>query len=616
MTLRRKTLMTVGIVFVSLVIILYFISQTILMRRFSQLDEQRTRQNVEQVLNTLSGDLLALKAITADWANWDDTYTFVEDVNQDYIEKNLVTGTFTELRLNFMLFIHTSGQVVYSQAFDLDNGKETALPQSLLNYLTPGSLLVSYADPASAISGIILLPENPVLIVSHPILTSEEQGPIRGTLIMGRYLDAGEIERLAEQTRLSLTIHRFDRSPLPDDFQAVLPSLSEKTPVFVRPLDRESIAGYALIRDLYHKPILLLRVAIPRDIYIQGQDTVAYFIFSLLVVGAVSAVVVIVFLDRQVLYRLTRLSQGVDSIATTGNLAVRLPAAGTDELSNLGSALNIMVATLEQSSERLKGKNQQLDAQNEELQRQAQALREAQEQLVRAERLAAIGQLAGGVGHEIRNPLGAIKNAIYYVKGKVATSELARKEPRVRQFLDIMDDEINSANKIINDLLGYSRVGKPAVSPTKIEEVVKDALSHIPIAENIELVKRLEADLPEVNIDSDQIRQVMVNIIMNAVQAMPEGGKLTIVTRQRDEFLEVAIADTGYGIPQEAMGKIFDPLFTTKAKGVGLGLAVSKSIIDRHQGYIAVESEVGKGSTFTIKLPLKADRLNSNGGDK
>ncbi|MBI2328465.1 MAG: hypothetical protein HYU85_02310, partial [Chloroflexi bacterium] len=168
MTLRRKTLMTVGIVFVSLVIILYFISQTILMRRFSQLDEQRTRQNVEQVLNTLSGDLLALKAITADWANWDDTYTFVEDVNQDYIEKNLVTGTFTELRLNFMLFIHTSGQVVYSQAFDLDSEKETALPQSLLNYLAPGSLLVSHADPVSPISGIILLPENPVLIVSHP----------------------------------------------------------------------------------------------------------------------------------------------------------------------------------------------------------------------------------------------------------------------------------------------------------------------------------------------------------------------------------------------------------------------------------------------------------------
>jgi signal transduction histidine kinase len=173
------------------------------------------------------------------------------------------------------------------------------------------------------------------------------------------------------------------------------------------------------------------------------------------------------------------------------------------------------------------------------------------------------------------------------------------------EFLEITDDEINSSSKIINDLLGFSRVGKPAVSPTRIKKVIEDALSRAPIPENIELTKRLDASLTAVEVDPDQIQQVLVNIITNAVQAMPDGGKLTINVKENKGFLEMEIADTGVGIPQEVRGKIFEPLFTTRAKGIGLGLAVCKSIIDRHEGHIAVKSKVGEGTIFNIKLPLK-----------
>ena len=257
-------------------------------------------------------------------------------------------------------------------------------------------------------------------------------------------------------------------------------------------------------------------------------------------------------------------------------------------------------------NEDLRAIEEELRASNEELEAANEELRETQEQLIRSERLAAIGQLAGGVGHELRNPLGAIKNAVYYVKGKVAKSEVAQKEPRVMEFLEIIDDEVNASNKIINDLLGFSRVGKPAVSPTHVKKVIEDALSRTPIPENIALTKRLDSDLTEIEIDSDQIQQALVNIITNAVQAMPEGGKLTIGTREKGKFLEVEITDTGSGIPQEVKDKIFEPLYTTRAKGIGLGLAVSKSIIDRHGGNIEVKSKVGEGTTFNIKLPLKA----------
>jgi len=239
-----------------------------------------------------------------------------------------------------------------------------------------------------------------------------------------------------------------------------------------------------------------------------------------------------------------------------------------------------------------------------ERKRMEREIQEKNGQLIRSERLAAIGQLAGGVGHELRNPLSAIKNAVYYIKGKVASSEVGRREPRVMEFLGIVEDEINASNKIITDLLGFSRVGKPSVSPARIEKIIEDALSHAPIPENIELTKKLDAGLPEINVDPDQIKEVVVNIITNAVEAMPEGGRLLIATREKDKFLEVEVSDTGCGIPQESMDKIFDPLFTTKAKGIGLGLPVCKAIIDRHEGGIAVESKVGEGTTFNIKLPL------------
>jgi len=251
----------------------------------------------------------------------------------------------------------------------------------------------------------------------------------------------------------------------------------------------------------------------------------------------------------------------------------------------------------------IKDKNEQLEAANEKLRAANEELGETQEQLIRSEKLAAIGKLAGGVGHELRNPLGAIKNAVYYIKGKVSKSELGQKEPRVIEFLDVMDDEINASNKIISDLLGFSRVQKPSVSPTRIGKVIEDAASHTPIPENIELIKKLDAGLPEVEIDPDQIHQVFVNMITNAVQAMPEGGKLTIDTRAKGGFLEVEVADTGGGIPEESVDKIFDPLFTTKAEGIGLGLAACKAIIDRHEGNIEVKSKVGKGTTFTVSLP-------------
>jgi signal transduction histidine kinase len=299
----------------------------------------------------------------------------------------------------------------------------------------------------------------------------------------------------------------------------------------------------------------------------------------------------ITFLSWFASSRLTRALDGLRRYAT--------------EIQIANERLQVSEEELRASNEELRATEEELRASNEELQAANEDLKETQEQLVRSEKLAAIGKLAGGVGHELRNPLGAIKNAVYYIKGKLTHSELSKKEPRIVEFLGIIDDEIDSSNKIINDLLSFSRVGKPSVSPTKIQKVMDGALSHLTVPENVEVINRLDANLPEVEIDADLIRQVLINIATNAIQAMPEGGKLTLDARRGDKFLEMIISDTGDGISEAVIGKIFDPLFTTRAKGIGLGLAVCKSIIERHGGAIEVESKVGEGATFTVKLPLK-----------
>ncbi len=354
MTLRRKTLFIIGATFYGVIILLFFISRNILLDTFVELENQNVYQNTERVLSTLSGEVSHLEATTGDRAAWNDTYAFIEDANPEYIESNLIDGTFIKLRLNLMIFIDSAGQTIFGKAFDLNNEEEIPVPQSLQGHLAPGDILLTHPDTESSISGIILLPEGPMLITSRPILTSEDEGPLRGTLVMGRYLDATEMGRLAEATGLSLTLHQFSDPRIPADFQAVRSSLSEETPIIVRPLNEQSIAGYTLMQDIYRKPSLVLRVDMPRDIYQQGQSTISYLILSIVGIGLIFGLAAVLFLERQVLSRLFHLSKNVINIGTSGDLSARVSIEGEDEISNLAGTINGMLAALQESESELR----------------------------------------------------------------------------------------------------------------------------------------------------------------------------------------------------------------------------------------------------------------------
>jgi signal transduction histidine kinase len=258
---------------------------------------------------------------------------------------------------------------------------------------------------------------------------------------------------------------------------------------------------------------------------------------------------------------------------------------------------SLLIQAQHRAEETLKEYSERLE---EMVKERTRELVEAQEQLVRREKLAILGQLAGGVGHELRNPLGVISNAVYFLQMTNPDADKTTKE-----YLDILASEVRNAEKIVSDLLDFSRTRLAEREMSAVSELVARASEKQPPPKNVEVTTAIGSDLPPVFVDSRQIVQVLVNLMTNAFQAMPEGGSLTVSARSEREKVALAVTDTGCGIPPETLGRVFEPLFTTRKRGIGLGLAISKSLMESNGGSIEVESTVGKGSTFTLLLPLK-----------
>ena len=225
-------------------------------------------------------------------------------------------------------------------------------------------------------------------------------------------------------------------------------------------------------------------------------------------------------------------------------------------------------------------------------------LREAQGKLLRQERLSALGQFAGSVGHELKNPLGVISNAVYFLQ-MISGSE----NKKIKEYLNIILSEVKRAGKIIDDLKNFSK-GRASLEKEKVEikALISSAMERMDLPEGINLTESVPSELPSVLVDPYQISQVLFNLVKNACQAMPEGGKLSIKVFEEKGKISISIVDTGSGISPENLEKIFDPLFTTKAKGIGLGLTICKSLVEANGGEIKVMSQEGEGTAFTIIL--------------
>jgi signal transduction histidine kinase len=263
----------------------------------------------------------------------------------------------------------------------------------------------------------------------------------------------------------------------------------------------------------------------------------------------------------------------------------------------LASHAATAIANLE-AQEQIRSHAGQLEA---KVKQKTGELTAAQDSLVKAQRFAAIGELAGMVGHDLRNPLTSIAGATYYLRKKYGPEI----DEKGNGMFEIIERDIQYSNKIINDLLDYSRDIRLELVETDPKSILREALSTVSVPSSIKVADRTKKR-PRLRVDPAKIQRVFANIIKNSIDAMPSGGQLTVSSVQKGNSVVISISDTGVGISKEDLGKIWTPLFTTKAKGMGFGLSICKRIVDAHQGSVLVESSVGKGTKFSVSLPLES----------
>jgi signal transduction histidine kinase len=225
---------------------------------------------------------------------------------------------------------------------------------------------------------------------------------------------------------------------------------------------------------------------------------------------------------------------------------------------------------------------------------------DVQEKLIRSERLAAVGELASSVGHELRNPLNVIRNCVYLLNMHLTEKD----DEEALKSLQVMDKQIDIANRIVTDLMDFTRLQPPSRQHTDLNSLVNESLAYASVPEEIRVKSALNDSSLLVNVDAEQIRRVFTNVILNACQAMNGQGDLDISMVVKEPNIWVSFRDSGCGITEENMTKIFEPLFTTKPKGFGLGLAISKRLVEQNDGEITVDSQVDHGAIFQVKLPL------------
>ncbi len=380
MSIRRKLLLIHIVIFFSLLLTQFVTSRYLTLQQFSQVEVDDVKENTNRGLNAISNEVKSLNEKLYDWSAWDDSYQFMADHNQQFIDANLVEQGLAGLRINFMLFINTDGILVESKAVDLKSMKETVMDDSIKGIVSNNPDLIKFSGVKDNKLGLVKTADQPLMIAARPIVTSDEQGPIRGTLIMGRYLDDQELAGIQESNLLSLKL--VDINSLKDEEFKQANSFLIENPngVYINPVEENKIAGYTYLRDLNNKPLMIIRTDIVRDVYQHSLVSGYLNVGSIIVIGLIFGVMLLLLVEKTISQRLQKLASYADEMtkhpAETGIIEV----GGNDEISKVARSMNTMIDKLKEFGNKLQQTNKELETKNSDLEAVNQALtgREAQ----------------------------------------------------------------------------------------------------------------------------------------------------------------------------------------------------------------------------------------------
>ncbi|MBU4032173.1 MAG: HAMP domain-containing protein [Candidatus Thermoplasmatota archaeon] len=621
MNMRRKTVLTTVFIIIILFTSLFFVSKSIMLAGFEKLEMGYAERNLNRTISALNGEIDGLDMKLYDWAAWDDTYHFIDEPNQGYLDSNIVTGTFTGLELNVILYVDLNATVIFGKTLDRETEDEYPNSAELIDSIMANDLLFDLPYSESYASGLIRTCNGPMIVASRPTQNSACDSPLNGAMLMGRFFDNDVSERLSELVNLPVTFYLTNEDK-PADFNEAERHLNESDePNFIQTIDKDYIAGYTIINDINDSSLFIIKTEMPRDIYQYGVASFNYFQIALLIVMSIIGSITLLTLDMVVVKRLSILNSEVKTIAHDENRSTRISVSGKDEISSLASEVNLMLDSIEES-EKVRGIiNDKLTSKVVELERSDKAslnimedLNETVDTLKSMEKKLAtknkeLEDYTYTVSHDLKAPLVTIQG----FSDLLASNYAEKLDDKGRHYIDRINQGSERLNALISDLLELSRAGRK-LKPFQwhdFNEIIKGSLESLEgkiSGANVKVVH--PNDFPKIYGDDMRLSQVVNNLVGNAVNYMGEqkSPQVNIGWKESGAFYEFWVQDNGIGIKDEDKTRIFNIFERASeggAEGSGIGLSIVKKIVETHGGEIRVESVFGKGSKFIFTIPKK-----------
>ncbi len=606
MTVHRKALLIILATLTAMIAVVFALAATILVKSAAQSERNQVEEATHRLQDALARELSLLNNMVRDYSAWDDSYNYVETPNPEHIETNHANDAMIENRYNFVAYLNQAGAVVFGKCMDLTEGQEQEIPipDSLAGYLAPGTPLTSHATTESHTAGLLALEDRILLVVSWPIIKSNYEGPIRGSLIMARFFDERQVQELSTISNLKVASHALNR-PAPPEHRNAFARLSPEKPIYMQPLDRNTMLGYVLISDIMGRPAVALTVELPRTYHHQLQENLVVLLAALALIGAAMSIMMLSLLERMILRRVSRLGEFVTEVKTSDSLALRLALPGNDELSQLAESINEMLGTLESDVAERRIANEVLRSVHE-----LEIAKKSAEMASQAKSL-----FLANMTHELRTPL----NAILGMTELMLDTELSEQQGKM---LRALQTESLHLAEIIGDILDFSKLEAGKIVIEKIPFDLQEVADSVSRSFTLEAARRglnfsssISGNVPQHLLgDPGRIRQILLNLVGNALKFTPAGG-INMTAELLQESPDAAeirfcVTDTGIGISREKQALIFesftqaDSSIARQYGGTGLGTTICKRLVELMGGQIGVNSETGVGSTFWFQIPF------------
>ncbi len=631
MSLRAQITTLLIALSVILVATTYAVESLIVMPAFVRLERHGADRNIDQCVNALERELDGLSNIANDWASWDDSYQYVQDHNETFAKVNLVDQAFSSTHINLICILDQDRRIVWGESRDMKTLELINVPDLFQIIEGKASSITQHQSTDDFNQGLLLTSRGPILLAARPIITTKREGPIMGSVIMGRFLNETESKNLAERTQTELDIWQVDDQYMPESARRCMEFCSKSGEKFIEVVDGKKIHAYTIMKDIFDQPAILLRVGLKREITAQGSISTIMAMGCSIVGGVLTLFAMWAVLQWRIVEPLQRMAAHAIRVGKDDNLKARLQFNRCDEIGTLANEFDDMF----------------------------ERLAESRKKVLNTAHRAGMAEIASEVLHNVGNAVNSANCSVEMLNERLANSKIGGLE-RATKLLreqaphaaEFFGKDPNGAKLIdylsnLNETLLRERVENQAevkrmrdtirhicdaIATQQIfagrsnflQEVNLEVLIEEILLMNEALIRSSEVQvvvdlppLPELQLNKSKMTQILVNLVRNAIQSMQsqpaDARRMTIAAKcVEEDGIEIAVTDTGTGFGEEVRTMLFTHGFTTKIEGNGFGLHFCANAIREAGGHITAQSSgVGQGASFRIRLPQVMGKVNA-----